>query len=221
MNRFQAVFGKGRVLLPVIHYKDHDAALESLDVAVRAGAKGVFLINQGPPGTAVDRFDLERLRAASQAAHPGLWVGVNRLEFGLRYHEGYDGTWADNADAYPNPDALTRRVRDLVRDPPASKPYLYFGGVAFAAKHLDVIVTSGPVTGTPPSVTKIQVMRAAIDTANPEIPLGIASGISPENVSEFLPYAQVFLVASAIEVEFGVLDYDKTARLADRISTYA
>ena len=45
----------------------------------------------------------------------------------------------------------------------------------------------------------------------------IASGISASNVRDYLADARVFLVASSIEDSFGVIHYDRAARLADLI----
>ena len=39
-----------------------------------------------------------------------------------------------------------------------------------------------------------------------EFPLGIASGITPENVSEYLDIADCFLVATGISTSFTELD---------------
>jgi hypothetical protein len=47
----------------------------------------------------------------------------------------------------------------------------------------------------------------------------LASGVSPENVSGFLPYVDAYLVASEIETEkySGILVPERTRSLADRI----
>jgi predicted TIM-barrel enzyme len=107
---------------------------------------------------------------------------------------------------------------------------LYFGGVAFkyptavpdhllgvaasrAKTWVDVITTSGPATGSPPSVEKVKLMRDGIG----DHALAIASGITPDNVSAFLPYVEAFLVATGIESSFGVFDPARVRALADAI----
>ena len=60
--------------------------------------------------------------------------------------------------------------------------------------YIDVITTSGPGTGKPPSLEKIQLMRSYIG----KTPLAIASGITPENKSMFNDLVDYLLVASSI-----------------------
>ena len=64
----------GPAVLPVIHAQDDEQIDRNIEIAVRCGAQGVFLINHG--------FDvalflplIERCRQA----HPLLWLGVNFL----------------------------------------------------------------------------------------------------------------------------------------------
>jgi hypothetical protein len=107
---------------------------------------------------------------------------------------------------------------------------LLFGGVAFkyapavipadykfvamvAAGVADVVTTSGPATGVPPELDKIERMRAAIG----DHALAIASGITPENVAPFLPHVNAFLVATGIETRFGWFDPARVRALADII----
>lgn len=239
MTRFASVFpGEGRrVLLPVIHYRCHHLAMRSIDASVRAGADGVLLINQGTfegdKGLA-----LEKLRDEAKREHPGLWVGVNMLGTAPEAWEGYDGTWADNAyprgaDGRPSYLDAMERWRETEKRP----GYLYLGGVAFkyqarvseddltpltmkASQDMDVVVTSGDRTGLPPTPQKIRTMREATEvmaSLGSVTPIGIASGISVDNVRNYLADAQVFIVASSIEDSFGVINYDRAARLADLI----
>lgn len=94
---------------------------------------------------------------------------------------------------------------------------LYFGGVAFkyqrhvedfesacrvATRYMDVVTTSGPGTGHAAEVEKIRRMKAALGV----IPLAIASGVTPENVADYLPHADCFLVATGISRSFTELD---------------
>ncbi len=50
--------------------------------------------------------------------------------------------------------------------------------------------------------------------------LAVASGITPENVGDFLPYVDAFLVASGIEKRFGYFDAGKLGALADAIHAW-
>lgn len=237
MSRFDRVFSNRRVLLPVIHHKSLGHALESIRTCVRAGADGVLLINQGT-FVGDDLGALATLRDNARAEHPGLWVGVNLLGISVGGFHGYDATWADNAylqGAEPRPAYLDRM--EQWREAESRPNYLYLGGVAFkyqprvkpedlatltvrAAQDMDVVVTSGDCTGSPPTPEKIRTMRKAAEvmaSLGSATPLGIASGISASNVRDYLADARVFIVASSIEDSFGVINYDRAARLADLI----
>ncbi len=91
-------------------------------------------------------------------------------------------------------------------------PPEHFGEVARLALDcgVDVITTSGPATGEPPAVNKVQAMRHAIG----DHALAVASGIRPENVSAFLPFVDAFLVATGIEASFGQFDEVRVHELA-------
>src|SRR3954465_4469814 len=74
MNRIREVFGVDRVVLPVVHPIGRTEALASVDVAQAAGAKGMFVINQG-----MNDVDTLALVREIRRRHPSLWVGVNLL----------------------------------------------------------------------------------------------------------------------------------------------
>ena len=64
----------GPAVLPVIHVQDDDQINRNIEIAVRAGAQGVFLINHD--------FDVKLflpLIERCRQAHPLLWLGVNFL----------------------------------------------------------------------------------------------------------------------------------------------
>jgi len=124
-----------------------------------------------------------------------------------------DSLWVD--DCSVSFDSI-RNIRENVR-PEIGATVAYAGGVAhkytftetddpFVASEeakkyfagLDIVVTTGPSTGMPPSPAKIEAMKAAIG----DTPLAIASGITANNVSDFKAADQVF-VASSIETEKG------------------
>src|SRR4051812_9199505 len=138
-------------------------------------------------------------------AHPGWWVGVNCL--GMTPERVFAavspkvaGVWADNAriDEGREDQPYAERV-SAVRQARAPG-CLYFGGVAFkyqrpvedleaacrvAARHMDVVTTSGPGTGHAADLEKIRRMKRTLG----DVPLAIASGITPENVGDYLPHA--------------------------------
>jgi uncharacterized protein len=232
MNRIKEVFGADRVVLPVVHPVGLAEALASVEVAQDAGAKGVFVINQG-----MNDHDTLGLVGEIERRHPTLWVGINLLGHmpaealgtALEARGRVDGIWSDNAfvdeRATEQPEAAefvaARRARGWTG--------LYFGGVAFkyqrdvapdalgratvfAASCMDVVCTSGPATGKAAHVDKLVAMRHAV---GPGTAIALASGVTAENVGAFLPYVDAFLVGTGIEARFGVLDRSKlTALLA-------
>ncbi len=54
-----------------------------------------------------------------------------------------------------------------------------------------------------------------------DFPLAIASGVTPENVSDYLDIADCFLVATGISRNFSELDAEKLRRLLDRVRSFA
>jgi predicted TIM-barrel enzyme len=236
-TRIREVFGVDRVLLPVIHTVTRGEVLESIRVAHAAGCHGVFLIDQemSPPAVLA-------LVCEARAAHPDLWIGVNLLS--RRPPQGLtealdacrgrvDGLWSDNvgidehASEQPIADKFVAARRAYGWDG------LYFGGIAFkyqrlvadedlgrlatlAASYVDVICTSGPGTGVAADVSKVRALRAGTD-----FPIALASGITPENVRDYLPYVDAYLVGTGIEERFGVLDPRKVEALLHAMDLHA
>lgn len=231
MATFRQVFATRHVVLPVVHVESAAQAHRNAAVARDAGADGVFLINHALPDA-----DLLAIHDAVADAHPGWWTGVNCL--GLSPELAFAvvspkvrGVWADNAgidevqEGQPGQPAAervaaVRRARGLGG--------LYFGGVAFkyqravtdleaacrsAARYVDVVTTSGPGTGHAADLDKIRRMREALRDG----PLAVASGITPENVGDYLPAVDCFLVATGISRTFTELDSARVRALVERV----
>ena len=215
-------------LLPVIHIKDNEQALLNTRVALEAGCDGVFLICHD------DKVGEPKLRDAVshvRSHFPRLWIGANMLGLmpadALRQvpAEG-NGLWCDFIGIDED---LIHPEAEEAQKLRANWRGLYFGSVAFkyqapvhdlermtalCAPFTDVVTTSGEATGDAPSVDKIKRMREVL---NPLQPLAIASGITPENVDAYLPFADIFMVATGIGRDFHNLDPDKTRALAAKI----
>lgn len=232
-NLLQRVFGRSHVFLPVIHPVAKKTAMDSIQTAVESGADGIFLINQGMSETQVLDFIPE-----VHQRHESLWIGLNLL--GVEPEEvigsiaglPVGGIWSDNADIDERSAAQPAGERFRQARKRTEWKGLYFGGVAFkyqrevpdallpdAARNarpwMDVITSSGPGTGYAASVEKAKALRSGAG----DHPLALASGVSPENISGFLPYVDAFQVASEIETEkySGILVRERTKLLADRI----
>ena len=232
MNRIADVFGTSPVLLPVVHPIGHEEALASIRVAHDLGVRGVFLIDQGM----VER-DVLLLMHEVRERYPKLWIGLNLLSrtpkralaIAIATCGFVDGIWADNAgieeerakgSSHPQAEEFTNARRD------ARWEGLYFGGVAFKYQHevapadlgraaemsipyVDVLCTSGPGTGHPADIEKVRALRAGLG----DHAMALASGVTPDNVKNYLPYVQAFLVGTGIEQRLGVLDPAKIEAL--------
>lgn len=234
MLSFQEVFPKGRAFLAVVHVQTEEQALRNAEIAFEGGADGIFLITHG----SVSVVDLLHIYYVIKKAYPGQWIGVNflgltPLDALLMVHlPGASGLWTDNAGIdlmSKDPAKSARLFWGLRTGPYAQRQGLYFGGVAFkyqepvrdvarAAKlamlYMDVITTSGEATGSQPAVEKIRAMREAIGVH----PLAIASGITPENVGQYLDIADVFLVATGVSSSFTELNPRRVKKLAQIVS---
>jgi predicted TIM-barrel enzyme len=230
-NRYRQTFAGHHAVLPVIHVDSLAQAQRNARIARESGADGAFLINHGMAAEA-----LLNIHNAVAYAQTGWWVGVNCL--GMAPEQVFrsvsskvGGVWIDNAgiEEAQGPQPYAEGVL-ATRDAhvPAS---LYFGGVAFkyqrpvadleaacrvAARYMDVVTTSGPGTGHAAEVEKIRRMKRALVGT----PLGIASGITPENVGEYLPHADCFLVATGISRSFTELDAARLLALVQRVAAF-
>lgn len=235
-NVLQRIFRRLRVFLPVIHPISKVNALNSIRTAIESDADGIFLINQGMSISQILDFipQVHRL-------YPDLWIGVNFL--GLKPEKVIElivnlpvsGIWSDNADIDEKSDTQLAGERFQNVRQKTNWQGLYFGGVAFkyqrkvpilllpdaankASTWMDIITSSGPGTGYAASVKRVKALRKGAGTH----PLALASGISPENVAKFLPYIDVYLVASAIETAkySGILVPERTKLLSEKIHNW-
>lgn len=216
------------VVLPVIHVEWLGQALDNAEIARRAGCDGVFLIDHF-----ISSQQLLEIARGVLDKFPGWWVGVNCL--GMKPEDvvatidpRISGIWSDNAgiDEYGGAQMAAESFRHAREE--RKWKGLYFGGVAFkyqrpvteleraakiAAEYLDVVTTSGPGTGQSASREKIAAMKRGLG----EAPLAIASGITPENVSDCLDLATCFLVATGISRSFSELDPERVKALVDKV----
>ena len=207
----------GPVVTPVIHVLDREQVLRNIRLAAGVGVPGVFLINHDFP---VGEF-IPIITDVRKSA-PNVWIGVNFLAMpgkeafpilGRLYAKGcpVDAYWADDA-------RIDERVGRQTEAEMARKVYsvcgwvgLYFGGVAFkkqrevrredfeiaaraAAPYMDVVTTSGTATGHAADVSKVSEFRTGLG----DRPLALASGVTPENVSDYAALVDCFLVATGI-----------------------
>jgi predicted TIM-barrel enzyme len=220
-----------KLFYPVVHVLDTRQALEQVGIAHDARADGVWLIHHTG-----SRDDLNEVFVEVRREHPDFWIGLNYLDLdalGAMRVVGdaggrVDGLWVDNAGVTERHDALLYAERVWETKRAQAWTGKYFGGVAFkgqktvqdvekaarnAAPLMDVVTTSGAGTGIAAPLEKLQRMRTALgDRA-----LAIASGITPENVRDYLPYVDCFLVSTGISNDFHHLDPVSTHAVAETI----
>lgn len=179
---------------------------------------GVNCLDLDAPGVltrvGASSWDADRRWQANPAFHPGA--------------EGLGGVWCDDAGVRDDVVAQPEAERAWAAKQAHGVSALYFGGVDFkhqraardpaeaarlGARYMDVVTTSGNATGAAPAVAKIRAMKRAL----PDTPLAIASGITPDNVLDFLPWADAFLVATGISSSFDELDPARTRALIERV----
>lgn len=232
LDKFRNVFSAQHAVLPVIHVESREQALHNAQIAKKSGCNGIFMINHHISFTA-----LIRNYFAVRETFPDLWIGLNCLDlapqelFRLVASGNVAGIWTDNAMIDEGRSFQEQAEEILLIRSSKGWKGLYFGGVAFkyqpavhqldratkvAAKYMDVVTTSGPATGQPADVEKIRVMKEALG----DFPLAIASGITPDNVSQYLPLADAFLVATGISKNFTELDPYLTKKLVDKVRSW-
>lgn len=179
--------------------------MENVEIAIEVEVDGIFLINHQ-----VLHPELFKIGRTIKETFPGIWMGINCLD--LTPHEIFskipdviDGIWVDNAGIRENKSEQKYAEQKLELQRRIGWKGLYFVAVAFkyqkpvkdlertakiASNYMDVVTTSGPGTGMTPETQKIRKMADAIDS-NENAVLGIASGITPENVEKY-HYASFF-----------------------------
>jgi len=183
------------MIVPVIHCQNWNQIKYNLDICSKNGIDFVFLINHGHdnPITTLTEWLLK-----SKMEFPNMKFGVNFLQLEtsdaitMANQYGASAIWTDYQGT-------------------GDRKCTLFGAVAFkyqkhvpdyelefvckeAMKNMDVITTSGPATGKPASIEKIEKIRSYIG----DFPLAIASGVNKENKKLFEPLVDYMLVASSI-----------------------
>lgn len=172
---------------------------------------------------------------------------IEALEKAVNF--GLDMLWVDNAgcddceslEALQNAESFFKRSSEIddemkiqifggvhFKYQPAPKSPIYVS-LCYSLIYMDVPTLSGSSTGTPANIEFIQEAYRALQAYNkgywPEDgkrSLAIASGISVENVNDYLPYIDRFLVASSIldENDERLFDEEKLKMLCETIHSF-
>lgn len=93
------------------------------------------------------------------------------------------------------------------------------GVAALHAFQLGMIpTTSGDQTGRAPSINKIQLIR---NTLPSESPLAVASGMTPENIEDYLPYVSHYLVSTGISSDGYHFDLKRLEQFIKAVHQYS
>jgi predicted TIM-barrel enzyme len=214
---------------PVIHIDDIEQAQRQVGIAVDCKADGVWLISHTMNHT-LTMAVFEQVR--SRDKH--LWIGINLLGStpyaamnAVTMPESLNGLWCDVAGIDDH--GVSQGAKDTW-DLKNERGWTgeYFGSVAFkagpdvkdaprvarmATPYMDVVTTSGTATGVAAPVEKLRDMKDAIG----KFRLAVASGITPDNVREYLPYVDDYFVATGISHDFHHLDPERTRELSEII----
>lgn len=208
-------------IYPVVHHLDSATTLDQARCAFEAGADGIFLISH-----AGDDVALGTLALAIKVANPAKRIGLNFLRQGplaaarVAADLGIDMIWGDQcgvSSAGLSSDGVA--LQSFVNTHPSIE---VFASIAFkyqphypnpglaasnalAAGFLPV--TSGFATGCAPAVDKIARISSATSAR-----LGIASGMTPENVRHYAPFVSHILVSTGVSRDEHHLDFETLCR---------
>ena len=229
-------------IFPVVHVQSVDQAQQQAALALDAGADGVYLIDHGSGAADLLESAFNAVTQRHPSAFIGLnflaigcgvdaFAHVHQCVTAGRLRRYPNALWVDDALPLTSPHSTHADVPDLKAAVPELSCVAYLGGVAFKytrtytddpeqaateasalVTHVDVVTTSGPGTGKPPSPEKLRAMKAA---AGP-VPLAAASGVDAGNIADLRPYLDVVLVASSIETQPYSGEFDR-GRLAEII----
>ena len=91
-------------------------------------------------------------------------------------------------------------------------------GKLASAGFMDAVCTSGSATGKAAGVVKIKTLR---ESTNGRSLLAIASGVTAENVSQYIGHTDFVLVATGISADFYTFDEQKMKELRHAIDAWS
>jgi hypothetical protein len=221
------------VIIPVIHYQNNLQTLRNTATAFREGCDRVMLINMDGPG-----LDMLYVYKELKRFYPNKKIGVNFLEsknpnsMPFNILPDLDMTWTDiqftHSQNQLEPECT--EIKRLLSE--REHNHDFFCGVAFKHQPLDpnpinalrkahdlgfIPTTSGSATGVPADPLFVKQLYESMDKGKP---LAIASGITPDNVNEFLPYVSHILVSTGISGSFYEFDSIKITDLLDVVNDF-
>ncbi len=202
--------------LPVIHVEKLYETEENAKIAFDNGADGIFLIIYN-----IQTYKLLEIYDRVRILYPDRYIGLNLLDLGAgsalrQIPRTANALWVDSPALVGSPSnwPFCKKAREFWerRQQYPDWEGECFVGVAFkhqptipmaelaavtkaSAPFMDVVVTSGKATGVPPIPRKLEIMREAIGN---EKRLAQASGITPKNVFDSLPFIDDFIANTGV-----------------------
>ncbi len=221
-------------LFPVIHIKDVEQVFAQLEICVRNKVDGVFLIHHRKRYGAV-----AQMAYVAQQKFPDLWVGVNALDltpvraFSMKWPSNVKAIWSDLCGVYEEQgDFNVTEANEIQFARRNSNPKLEFfasfafkyqapvkdliGGARTVRSYCSTVVTSGDGTGIAADVEKVATIHHGLKCW---ARLGLASGVTPDNVDNYLRYVDDYLVATGIGKDFHTIDEEKLRALQEKLKT--
>lgn len=237
--KFDTHFPKPHSFITALHSKNLQHALEGAQISYDNGADGVALVTH-----CINPYEGADIIHAIKQKYPHHQAVLNVLQMDpLKVFQmlenlnvQIDGVWTDNARIHGvDKNANDSDYPNYVREQQAKmgRDGIYFGPVNFKhqAQHspeelgpvmhkvkpfLDVITTSGPSTGEKANANDVALLKMAAG----EHPVGLASGLTPENIHDFIEHHNISIVASGISSDYYNLDPKKVLQLAEHIEKY-
>lgn len=218
---------------PVIHVRDTVQVCENAAIARQAGCTGVLLVAMDGCN---ENSDHAAARLIRNPLHPDFKVGVNYLgkrpTAALRHAmaHGYDALWMDeqlfSAGGCSLEGQSFLRVWQRAAAPPKVFAAVAFKGQphdprpgesAYALGECGIIpTTSGPGTGMMATIEKVAECRPI----GSPWPLALASGVTPENMHQYIPFVTHILVNTGISKDFHTFDPERLAALMDAVEAH-
>lgn len=236
-EKFKQAFPDNHSLIVALHVQNLQHALDGARIAIENGAHGVAVVTHMVTpeyGAYIAAIIKEKYKYDK--------VLLNILQrkpidtFKMITNSTIDWVWTDKAmikgiDRVHEKDNSADELLTWQQENECDK--LYFGGLDFkyqkglspeeypfaveqAKKYLDVITTSWAGTGISADSEKIKTIKKLAG----DYPVGLASGISAENIHEYIPHTDISIVATAISNDYRNLNPQKVAELAKKIEEY-
>lgn len=222
---------RSRLVLPVVHHLDGSTSIAQAELAFKAGADGVFLISHNGRNS-----ELEAPARVLRERYPDRKIGINLLgqsalhALSVAVELDLNMVWADAPGVTSA--GWTFEGKDLINSLQQEGMPLFFGSVAFKYQPKEMHpalaaqkcmqggllpTTSGEATGKAPDVQKARTMSEAVNGGS----LAVASGMTPENVAQYLPYFTHYLVATGVSLDMHHFDEARLRSFTQQVHQFS